>query len=58
MEFPELSYKGSKSSQAELEHFNFGAETDLDFFLCIAFLAQKTYFFLLLSISEPENQSF
>ena len=52
LEFPELSYKGS-----EPRHFNFRAETELDFFLCIAFLAQNIYFFLLLLISEPENQS-
>ena len=30
---PEPSYEGSKPSRAELGHFNFRAETELDFFL-------------------------
>ena len=39
-------------------HFNFRAETELDFFFgYIAFLAAN-FFFLVLQISQPKNHSF
>jgi hypothetical protein len=41
------------------EHFNFRAETELDFFFMYSFFSSNIFFFfLLLPIFEPENQSF
>ena len=40
------SWKKKATSRAELGIFDFRAETELDFFYCIAFLAQNTYFSL------------
>ena len=39
------SCENFEPSRAELGHFNFRAETELDLFLSIAFLAQKKKFF-------------
>ena len=46
----EPSYEGSEPSRAEPGHFSFQAETELDFFLYIAFLAP--FFFLIPKISH------
>jgi hypothetical protein len=44
-----MSSSWTFKARAEPGHFNFRAETELDFFLCIAFLAQNMYFYQFLN---------